>query len=29
MKAKTLKQAAEPTDDLSNCVESNQIDKVN
>lgn len=29
MKAKTPKQAAEPTDNLNNCVESNQLDKTN
>lgn len=27
IKARTLKQTAEPTDDLNNCVKSNQIDK--
>jgi hypothetical protein len=27
MKARTLMQTDEPTDDLINCIESNQIDK--
>lgn len=29
MKARTLMQTDEPTDDLINCIESNQIDKTN